>query len=134
VVLGTALELWLIPLFQASTGNGGLGVVVSFVVCEVLLCGALLLLMPKGTMGARVFLDGSRAIAAALVTAVGLRLLAQPSPWLGIPLCILGYTLASAAVGLVRPDDLRALLRLFGARSGRSAGTSAVEPGPTPLP
>lgn len=134
VVLGTALSLWLIPFFQARTGNGGLGVVVSFVVCEVLLCGALLLMMPKGTMGSRVFLDGTRAIAAALATAVGLRVLPQLSPWLGIPLCILGFTLASAAVGLVRPDDLRALLRLAVARSGRSAGTSAVEPGPTLLP
>jgi O-antigen/teichoic acid export membrane protein len=134
VVLGTALELWLIPRFQARTGNGGLGVVVSSVVCEALIFTGLLLLMPRGTMGLGIVSAAVRALVAAVVTAVALRLLPPISPWLGIPLCILVYGGATAAVGLLRPDDLRRLGGLFGPQSGRSGGTSTVETRPAPLP
>ena len=134
VVLGTALELWLIPHFQARTGNGGLGVVTSFVVCEALLFSGLLLLMPRGTVGAGILRDVAQALAAALGTAGALHVLPPVSPWLGIPLCVLVYTGATVLLGLLRPNDLRALRGLIGPRAGRSSGTSAVESGPAPLP
>jgi O-antigen/teichoic acid export membrane protein len=134
VVLGTALELWLIPHFQARTGNGGLGVVVSLVFCEALIFTGLLLLMPRGTVGTGILADAGRALAAALAAAGVLRLLPPLSPWLGIPLCVLLYGIATAAVGLLRPDDLRAISRLIAPRSGRSSETSAVEQRPAPLP
>jgi len=134
VMLGTALELWLIPRFQARTGNGGLGVVVSLVVCEALIFTGLLLLMPRATVGLGILVDAGRALAAAVVTAVSLRLLPPISPWVGIPLCVVLYTAATAALGLLRPEDVRSLPRLFGPRSGRSSETSAVESRPAPLP
>jgi len=134
VVLGTGLELFLIPHFQATTGNGGLGVVVSLVFCEALIFTGLLLLMPRGTMGGRILVDAGRALAAALATALVLRVLPPLSPWLGIPLCVLLYALGTAAVGLLRADDLRELARLVDRRSGRSSETSAVEQRPAPLP
>src|SRR5262249_49414483 len=121
VVLGTGLELFLIPHFQATTGNGGLGVVVSLVVCEALIFTGLLLLMPRGTVGGGILGDTGRAAAAAVATALVLRFFPQLSPWLGIPLCVLLYALATAAVGLLRMDDLREVARLMDRRSGRSS-------------
>ncbi len=133
VAIGTGLELWLIPWFQARTGNGGLGVVVSFVSCELLIFCGLLLLMPRGTVGLRILTDAARAVGSALLTALLLHLLPPLPPWLAIPLCILVYTAATAALGLLRLDDLRALSTVIGSRSGRSSQTP-VETGPAPLP
>jgi O-antigen/teichoic acid export membrane protein len=134
VALGTGLELWLIPRFQARTGNGGLGVVVSLVVCEALIFAGLLLLMPRGTARLGILADTARAAGAALGTALLLRLLPPLSPWLGIPLCVLVYSAVTAAVGLLRRSDLRTLRRMVGPRSGRSSETSPVEKRPAPLP
>jgi len=134
VALGTGLELWLIPRFQARTGNGGLGVVVSLVVCEALIFAGLLLLMPRGTARLGILADTARAAGAALGTALLLRLLLPLSPWLGIPLCVLVYSAVTAAVGLLRRSDLRTLRRMVGPRSGRSSETSPVEKRPAPLP
>jgi len=133
VAIGTGLELWLIPWFQGRTGNGGLGVVVSFVACEALLFCGMLLLMPRGTVGLRILTDAGRAIAAALLTALLLRLLPSLSPWLGIPLCIVAYLTATLALGLLQRDDLRLLTSILG-RSSRSSPTSPVETRPAPLP
>jgi hypothetical protein len=134
VALGTGLELWLIPRFQARTGNGGLGVVVSLVVCEALIFAGLLLLMPRGTARLAILGDTARAAGAALGTALLLRLLPALSPWMGIPLCVLVYSAVTAALGLLRRSDLVALSGMLGRRSGRSSQTSAVETGPAPLP
>jgi O-antigen/teichoic acid export membrane protein len=134
VFLCTGLELWLIPRFQATTGNGGLGVVVSFVLCEALLFLGLLLLMPRGTAGLQILTDAARAVASAVLTALALRLLPPLSPWLGIPLCVLVYAGVTVALGLLRPDDLRTLGRVLRPRSGRSSQTSPVETRPAPLP
>jgi O-antigen/teichoic acid export membrane protein len=133
VFLCTGLELWLIPRFQATTGNGGLGVVASFVLCEALLFTGLLLVMPRGTAGLRILTDAGRAVGAALVTALVLRQLSGLTPWLAIPLCVLVYGGVTVALGLLRPDDLRTLGRVLGPRSGRSSQTP-VETGPAPLP
>ncbi len=133
VVLGTVLEIWLIRHFQATTGNGGLGVVVSFAVCEVLLFSAVLLLMPRGTVGARILTDAARAVASAVATALALRLVPSLSPWLGIPLCVLVYTAATLGFGLLHTEDLRMLSRVIGRRSDRSSPTSAVETRPASL-
>lgn len=134
VALGTALELFLIPHFQATTGNGGLGVVVSLVFCEALIFTGLLLLMPRDTVGGGILLDTGRALVAALATALALRFLPPLSPWLGIPLCVALYGLATAAVGLLRMEDLRQVARMIDRRSGRSSETSTVEQRPAPLP
>jgi O-antigen/teichoic acid export membrane protein len=135
VVLGTGLELWLIPHFQARTGNGGLGVVVSQVVCEALIFAGLVLLMPRGSVGLGILADTGRALVAAVGTALVLQLVLPPlSPWLGIPLCVVLYTAVTVALGLVRRDDLRGIFRMIGRRLGRSSETSAVEQRPAALP
>jgi O-antigen/teichoic acid export membrane protein len=132
VALVTALELWLIPHFQASTGNGGLGVVTSFVLCEVLLFGGLLL-VGWSAPRARLLLDAAMAACAALLTALLLQLWSPLSLWLGVPLCVGIYVAVTSALGLLRIGDLRTLIDVIRRTAGRSSGTSAVGSRPAPL-
>ena len=114
LVLALGLELVLIPYFQARSGNGGIGVTVASVVSEGVIFAGGLLLMPRGTLGADIFVDGARAVASALATFLLFYWLPWLSPWLGIPLCIVAFTAFSVVFGLVRRRDLavfRALLR-----------------------
>ncbi|HMK73089.1 MAG TPA: oligosaccharide flippase family protein [Myxococcaceae bacterium] len=113
LVLAVGLELLLIPYFQARTGNGGLGVTVAGVLAEVVIFVSVLLLMPRGSVGVAIFLDGARALASALGTFLVLTLLPSVTPWVGIPLCIAVFVVLSAAVGLVRRGDLAVFRAMF---------------------
>jgi O-antigen/teichoic acid export membrane protein len=123
VVLATALELFLIPYFQRRSGNGGLGVVTSFVACEPLLFSGMLFLIPREARRS-LLLNGARAIASAILTGALLRLVPNLTPWGAIPLCIAVYTGTTVAVGLLRTEDLRRLAKLLAEEIG-SAGKSA---------
>ena len=68
VVVSTLLALILIPYFQQRSGNGGIGVVLAFVLSEFVIFGSSLFLMPRGTLGSALVVDGARAIAAAVLT------------------------------------------------------------------
>jgi len=113
LVLGVGLELALIPYFQHRVGNGGLGVSVAFVLTEVVLFALALLLMPRGTVGLALVFDGGRAIGCALATALFFFWMPHFNPWLGVPLCVVIFTLLSAAVGLLRRQDLLVLKALL---------------------
>jgi O-antigen/teichoic acid export membrane protein len=130
VVIGTLLELWLIPRFQAAGGNGGLGVATSFVVCEFAIFSGMVMLFPRGTLGRALFVDGARALGCALGTAGILHLAAFRSPWLAIPACVLIYAALSRATGLVRSDDVQRLRRRVLRALGRSEVPPVVEPSP----
>lgn len=120
VVVGTALDVVLIPVFQEHFGNGGIGVLVAFALSEfVVFAGAMMTVRP-GTLDARTGLDVARALAAAAATVALFRLVPPVLPWFGIPLCVGVFTAASLAVGLVGWSDLgvlRALLRRPGVLS-----------------
>lgn len=114
VVLGVGLELVFIPYFQHRIGNGGVGVTLANTLSELVLLVGGLFLMPRGTLGTAVFVDAGRALACALLSVFLFSWLPPMSPWVSIPLCILAFSLFSAALGLVRKRDvgvLRALLR-----------------------
>jgi O-antigen/teichoic acid export membrane protein len=114
VVLSTVLDVVLIPYFQRTSGNGGIGAVLAFVLSEAFVFCGCLYLMPRGSLGSAVVTDGVRAVAAAVLTAASFRLLANVSPWLGIPFCVISFTVLSLALGLVKRadvDTLRALVR-----------------------
>jgi len=132
VVMATALELALIPYCQQRWGNGGLGVVMAFLVAEVVLFSGSLFLMPRGTIGTSILVEGVRALAAAGVTGLFLRWLPPVTPWLGIPLCIAVFTLCSMALGLLRRSDLHALRAQLRREPLQSPATPAIDsPGPS---
>ena len=114
LVVSTALELVLIPIFEQRTGNGGIGVVVAFVASEFVVFGGAILLLGRGTLGLQVAIDMARALGSATVTLLLFRWI-PPLPFLvGVPVCVIVFLLCSVAFGLVRRADVelfRALLR-----------------------
>jgi len=119
VVLSTALDLILIPLFQNSTGNGGLGVVVAFATSEAVVFAGALFLLPRGSLGPTAVLDVGRALGSAMLTALLFRFLPPVPIYVGLPACVLAFSLCSVALGLVRRDDVRLLRALL--RRGKPA-------------
>jgi hypothetical protein len=119
VVLSTALDLILIPIFQKSTGNGGMGVVVAFVASEAVVFSGALFLLPRGSFGPAAALDVGRALGSAVLTALLMRALPPLPVYLGLPLCVIAFAFCSVALGLVRRTDARLLWTLL--RRGRAA-------------
>ena len=106
VVVGTALNFVLIPLFQERLGNGGVGVVVAFALSELVVFAGALMVMRRGTLEPGTALDAARAVAAGGLTVL-LFHLAPPIPaWAGIPLCVAAFAAASMALGLVGRREL----------------------------
>jgi len=119
VVLSTALDLVLIPFFQRSTGNGGLGVVIAFATSEAVVFAGALFLLPRGSFGASAALDVGRALGSAVLTALLFRFLPPVPIYVGLPACVLAFSVCSVALGLVRRDDVRLLRALL--RRGKPA-------------
>ena len=114
VVVSTALELVLIPLFQQRAGNGGIGVVAAFVASEVVVLGGAVFLLRRASLGLDILVDMARALGSAALTLLLFWWL-PPLPFLvGVPVCLIAFLLCSVGLGLVRRADvqlLRALLR-----------------------
>jgi len=131
VILSTLLALILIPYFQRRSGNGGIGVVLAFVLSEFVIFGSSLFLMPRGTLGSALFVDGARAIAAAALTAALFDVVPPMSSWFGIPICVFAFAGLSWSVGLVRRADIDLLAAVVQNRFVRSRATPS-EPEPPP--
>jgi O-antigen/teichoic acid export membrane protein len=114
VVVSTALELALIPIFQQRTGNGGIGVVAAFVASEFVVLGGVIFLLRRANLGLDISLDIARALGSAALTLLLFWWL-PPLPFLiGVPVCVIAFLLCSVGLGLVRRTDVqlfRALLR-----------------------
>jgi O-antigen/teichoic acid export membrane protein len=114
LAVSTALELALIPIFQQRTGNGGIGVVASFVASEVVVFGGAIFLLPRGSLGPDVAVDMARALGSAALTLLLFRWMPRFPFFVGVPVCLIAFLLCSVALGLVRRGDLQlfsALLR-----------------------
>ena len=111
------LEVLLIPRFQARLGNGGVGVTLAAAISEVVMFAGGLALMPRGTVGRAVFLDGARALGAAAGDRGG-----GPPRRAARPLGRASRSASSPSPcsrsppGLLRRDDLRFFRELLGRR------------------
>jgi O-antigen/teichoic acid export membrane protein len=121
VVVSTLLDLWLIPYFERTAGNGGIGVIAAFGLSEVVVFAGTLYLMPRGSVEPAIGLDVARAVGAALLTGLVVRVLPAVTPWLGIPLCVALFTGASVALGLVTRADLDLVKQLVRRKAGHGA-------------
>jgi O-antigen/teichoic acid export membrane protein len=126
VVVSAGLSFVLVPLLQERTANGGLGVVLAVTVSEVMvMCGALALL-PKGTLTAGAARDTARALGAAVLTGLVFWMLPPLNAWLGIPLCVMTFSGAAWAAGLMRHGDVAALRAVLRPQR-RAARAAAVD-------
>jgi O-antigen/teichoic acid export membrane protein len=127
VVVSTALDFVLISIFQRRTGNGGAGAVLAFVLSEVVVLAGAVILMPQGSLRPGVVLDIARAVGAASITAFLFQSLPPIPFYLGIPLCVVMFAVISAALGLVRRNDLAVLRAAL--RQRRAVPVPAVAEG-----
>jgi O-antigen/teichoic acid export membrane protein len=117
VVVGTALDFLLIPLFQERFGNGGVGVVVAFALSEFVVFAGAMIVLRRGTLGPATALDAVRALGAVGATVLLFHLLPPVVPWVGMPLCVVAFAAASVALGLIERSDVIALRTLVGRRT-----------------
>jgi O-antigen/teichoic acid export membrane protein len=121
VVVGTVLDVVLIPFFQGRFGNGGIGVVVAFALSEFVVFAGAMMALHRGTLSANTGFDVARALGAAGLTILLLRAIDPVPPWVGIPLCVVAFAAASLVLGLVDRDDMREIRTLL--------RPASVEPG-----
>jgi O-antigen/teichoic acid export membrane protein len=120
-VFNIAANVVLIPVFDQATGNGAVGAAVATVMTEVMLAGAALILLPRGMLDRRTALVGVRVTAAAAAGAVVAHLLLSWSLPLAIVGCGATIVGLGAALRVVRPADVRAIVDLVARRrDGRS--------------
>ena len=112
VLVSAGLSILLVPILQARTGNGGIAIVLSFAMSELVVLSGALVLLPRGTLtGAAA--DTARALGAAGLTLLLFWSLPSLNPWLGVPLCIAMFSGASYLLGLMRQRDVEALQSLI---------------------
>jgi O-antigen/teichoic acid export membrane protein len=113
VIVSGGLSLLLVPILQARTGNGGIGIVLSFALSELVVLTGALILLPAGTLTRAAVVDATRALGAAGLTLLLFWTLPSLNPWVGIPLCIGTFALASWLLGLMRASDVQALQSIW---------------------
>lgn len=128
VLVSAALSFALVPMLQDRTGNGGLGIALSFMLAELIVLSGALLLVPRGTLTMAAAVDTGRAIAAAAGTVLVFWVIPPISPWLGIPLCIAVFAGASWLFGLMRRHDVELLVSHL-RRQPRTAPAPFAPPG-----
>jgi O-antigen/teichoic acid export membrane protein len=120
LALSATLDLLLIPLFQRTHGNGGLGVCVSLVCCEVAMVGAAVWLSPGGLFDRSLLRGlGRTALAGAAMAAAALALSAL-GPVVAVPGAGLAYLAALWAMGGSEREQLRGMARKVLRRLGRA--------------
>ncbi len=110
ILLVISLNSLLIPLCQTRLANGSLGSAITSAAAEIVMLGAGLLLVPRGTLAPALLRDLARAVAAMVVMAGVTHLLGDVFPGGGIALGVLTYVAVVVGLGGVRREDV-ALLR-----------------------
>ena len=121
VVLGTGLNLVLVPVFQARYGNGGIGVIAAFAISELVVFAGCIAVLRRQTFDPAMGLDVARALGAAGATIALFRVLPALPPWVGLPLCVAAFAAAAMALGLIAPRDLLALRAVISRRAAPAA-------------
>jgi O-antigen/teichoic acid export membrane protein len=116
VLASAGLSILLVPILQARTGNGGIGIVLSFALSELVVLSGALVLLPRGTLTGAAAVDTARALGAAGLTLLLFWAIPSLNPWLGIPLCIATFSGASWLLGLMHQRDVEALQGIFRTR------------------
>lgn len=117
VIISTALDVALVPWFQARAGNGVLGVVVSLILSELVMITAATVLLPRGTLHRGIVSDIGRAVLAAAGGPILLMALPPTGVVVRGAIGAIAFMALSAAVGLVTLKDIRVLRDSFRRRT-----------------
>lgn len=118
VVVSVLLDPPLIRWFQATYGNGGLGVCVSTVISECLMVTGVLWLLPRGIL--------NRANASALASSalsgfamVAIARFLRVSSLVAAPISLIGYIVCLRLTGAIRSEEIAAVRRMLASRIAR---------------
>jgi O-antigen/teichoic acid export membrane protein len=108
LIISVGLNWYLIIYFQNVVGNGGIGLIASFGLTELLMGAVFAYLLPKGVIaGARIVSWFVRAyVVAAIASACSFAWLPNVPLWAIIPSYAAGFLLAAMATGLIRKADI----------------------------
>jgi O-antigen/teichoic acid export membrane protein len=120
VALRIVLNPLLIPWFQKHYGNGGLGVCVSSVLCEVVLVGVALYMIPHGVINRALAKVLGKGVLAGIAMAAAALSLRSVNPWLAAPIAAVVYF---AALYLLGGVDMTQINRLTGGLKDKLART-----------
>jgi O-antigen/teichoic acid export membrane protein len=126
IVLTTAVELMLIPYFQARFSNGGIGIVLALACGELVMIGASLWLL-RDIVSKTMATDAARGLTAAAATIAVMWQVPRLASFVAIPLCILVFGGLAFLLGAVTREDVRLLMASVGPRR-RTAPPSVVAP------
>lgn len=107
-------DRWLVPYYQRTVGNGGLGVCIANVVSELVMLIAALFLLPRGLLDRSLLRTGGQALLAGGAMAGVARLLSGVSQWVTAPLAVLAYVVVLYGLGGIEPqyaDRLRSFVQ-----------------------
>jgi hypothetical protein len=110
----------LIRLFQARSGNGGLGVCVALGLAEGVMLAGGLVLIPKGVLDRSLLRELGRGMVAGAAMA-GVAYALRLVPWVGLPGSVLVYVGVQAALGGLSKDVVDQLRGIASAKLGRAA-------------
>jgi O-antigen/teichoic acid export membrane protein len=109
VVVSASLSPLLIPHFQATRGNGAIGLAFADSTAELLVVVSGVVMMPKGVLDRQLAKTlALTGLAGAAMVGAALALHSLPS-WLAAPLAILAYGLVLVATGVVSREHIAAL-------------------------
>lgn len=121
VAISSALNVLLIPMFQDSMGNGGLGVVTATVVSEGFLVFAALRLAPTRLLNASFFRSfGLALLAAACMAIVGLVLRPLVTSWVAAPIAVVVYVVCLRVTGVLNPATIAMVRDMVRRRKARA--------------
>jgi O-antigen/teichoic acid export membrane protein len=123
VLLRIVLDVLLIPWFQDHYGNGGLGVCVSSVLCEIVLVGVALYMIPHGVINRELAKAMGKGVLAGLAMAAAALSLRGVNAWLAAPIAVVVYF---AALYLVGGVDMTQINRLIDGVKSKLARTRAA--------
>lgn len=119
-VLNPVCNLFLIPFFDRTTGNGAIGAAITTLFTEAFMLANAFVLIERGTLGRENLVFAGRCVGAGAVMLVALFITV---PFGLIPAIIAGgatYALMALAFGAVKLSDIGEVLRLARSRGVRS--------------
>jgi O-antigen/teichoic acid export membrane protein len=126
VALSTTLDWILIPICESRLGNGGVGIVISFGISELVMLAAAIALLPRGTLDRSLALDLGRALLAGAGTLAAFKLIPGLPPLVGapvliaLPICVFLFAGLAWALRLLRAEDIELLKAAIRRRRGAS--------------
>jgi O-antigen/teichoic acid export membrane protein len=120
VVMSAIVDPLLVPYFQTTRGNGGLGVCFATLASEVLMVGAALVLVPKGILDRELGKTLLRTALAGGAMVVVAWLLSSITPFVAAPLAVVTYLACLWGIGGLDADQI-ATFRSIIARKRRKS-------------